>query len=111
MTVVVSDAMPSARPHCTKCGAYLDKAPDNAYGWCGPCQAWAQMGGLRPEPAQPTIPAEPAWGPLAPPWWSPNSWRYTCTGADTPRAWTYTAPLKLPGFSGTITKTLHAPHC
>lgn len=101
----------TTRPHCTKCGAYLDRAPDNAFGWCGACQAWAQMGGMRPTPALPTVPAEPAWGPLAPPWSSPYSWRYTCTGPDTPGAWTYTAPTTVPGFSGTTSEPLHVPHC
>jgi hypothetical protein len=100
----------TTRPHCTKCGAYLDRAPDNAFGWCGACQAWAQMGGMRRAPAQPMIPDAPT-VPPEPAWWSPYSWRYTCTGPDTPGAWTYTWPLQVPGFSGTITQTLHAPHC
>ena len=106
----------SPRPHCTKCGAYLDGMPDNAFGWCGACQAWAQMGGLRPAPAQPAPPAEPvtpAWPGPSPslPGWPRARHRYICTSAYEPGAWTYTAPLQVPGFSGTMTKTLHAPHC
>lgn len=63
------EATTTTRPHCTKCGAFLDRAPDNAYGWCGPCQAWAQMGGLRPAPVVPLTPT-PA-DPVVPTWLPP----------------------------------------
>lgn len=82
------------RPHCTKCGAYLDRDPDNAYGWCGACQAWAQMGGMRPVPAAPLtpLPADPVVPTWTPPWGyhpfthvevspirpAPYGWEVTC---------------------------------
>ncbi len=103
----------TTRPHCTKCGAYLGRAPDNAFGWCGACQAWAQMGGLRPTPAAPLapVPADPVVPTWTPPWWPPYSWRHTCTGADRTGAWTYSAPLQFPDFSGITTETVCSPHC
>ena len=47
MTVGSSSCL---RPHCTRCGKYLDKQPDNAFGWCGVCETWAQMGWPQPQP-------------------------------------------------------------
>lgn len=66
-TVTVTTPTTNTRPHCTKCGAYLDKAPDNAYGWCNTCQAWAQMG----SPAGAPLPSIPEPLPWAPPWERP----------------------------------------
>lgn len=75
----------SPRPHCTKCGAYLDKTPDNAFGWCGACQAWAQMAGIQPSP-QPTVPYPYPLPPATP--WPPGTLVVTCGGRLTPnRLW------------------------
>ena len=73
----------SPKPHCAKCGAYLDKAPDNAFGWCGACQTWAQMGGLQPAPRP--LPALPV-GP-----WLPQRLEVTCAGRMSPNpSWSAT---------------------
>lgn len=72
------------RPHCTRCGRYLDKQPDNAFGWCGTCEAMAAMGWPQPEPQpepQPAVPAPAPWPvavpspmPMPQPWTPPIVW-------------------------------------
>lgn len=61
-TVTVSS---STRPHCTRCGQFLDKVPDNGFGWCATCQTWAQMGVVA-QPV-PTVAPNPWW--TVPPGW------------------------------------------
>ena len=66
------------RPHCKKCGRYLDKEPDNAFGWCEACEYWAHLPGVPQSPSPlPVVPPQP-WQPLQPVW--PIYWWSTSRG-------------------------------
>lgn len=78
-----------SRPHCTRCGRYLDKQPSNAYGWCETCQMYAQMNWPQPQPNPwpVVVPIPLPWSqPWTPPivWWQPTYLPTTVITTGTP---------------------------
>lgn len=95
----------NTRPHCTRCGKYLDRQPDNAFGWCGACEAWAQMGGWpQPQPVAPPfsfpVPVQPI---LVPPPLNPVVMQPQVIWSGPVFTCSQGAPSAMPSTNGTLT--------